>query len=203
MGESATIKSKISYHHGDLSKALVSAVRVLIERDGTAHFSISEACQMAGVSTAAPYRHFKDKQDILYHVAREGFDDLTAEMEVAIKTHKRGEAALIAAIGKAYVRFAETNPGVFRLMFGSSPNVKQNDQVRDTGHCCFNTLINEVAYFLGLDANDEASKKTSVLLWTFVHGVASLLIDEDYNVADIAIDIDAMIEVATPRLLGQ
>ena len=88
-------------------------------------------------------------------------------------------------------------------MFGSSPNVKQNEQVRDTGHCCFHTLIDEVAHCLGLDADGEASKKRSVLLWTFMHSVASLLIDEDYNVADIPIDIDAMIDVATPCLLGR
>lgn len=202
MARSGAVHAKSGYHHGDLSKALLGAVRALIERDGAANFSIAEACKMAGVSSAAPYKHFKDKQDILQRVAAAGFDDMRAEMEAVHSAHDGDQVALIAATGKAYVRFARHNPGVFRLMFGSSPNIKENDMVRETGHECFNTLIQEVARCLGQDPDSEEALKTSVVLWTFVHGIASLTIDEDYDVVRIPIDTDAMIDTATPQLLG-
>ncbi|MEM8796356.1 MAG: WHG domain-containing protein [Pseudomonadota bacterium] len=199
----ATMKK--TYHHGDLATVLTQAVRTLIERDGAAHFSIAEACKMAGVSTAAPYKHFKEKQEILESVAKSGFQDMTEEMIEARDSagpNEPGRAERIAAIGKAYVGFARKNPGAFRLMFGSSPNVKENDTVHDCGHRCFSILIEEVAAHLGMTPDDDRTKQLSVLLWTFVHGAASLEIDNDYEAADTVIDVDGMVDLATYRLLN-
>ncbi len=198
-----TIRPKDGYHHGDLGQALVSAVRRLIERDGPANFSISEACKMAGVSTAAPYKHFADKQDILYHVARSGFEDLTQAMAAASADRSQGQVHVITQMGKAYVRFALDHPGTFRLMFGSSPNVKDDPTVNATGHTCFSTLIGEVGNHLGPDSSDTQAKQLAILLWTFVHGAASLAIDKDYDAADIPVDVEALVEQASRQLLAR
>lgn len=189
------------YHHGGLSGALVEKVRELVERDGVADFSIAEACKAIGVSTAAPYKHFADKHDILRHVAQTGFTDLTVAMEQARDGERDDAVRRIAGMGKAYVRFATGNPETFKLMFGSTPDLKKDDSTRETGHRCFDVLIEEVARFIGADTGAQESRFQSVLLWTFVHGVASLLIDKDYDAARIPIDPSILIEEATGRLL--
>ncbi|MEM8811142.1 MAG: TetR/AcrR family transcriptional regulator [Pseudomonadota bacterium] len=200
----SNIAAKGGYHHGDLGAALVAAVRRLIERDGPSNFSISEACKMAGVSTAAPYRHFADKQDILYHVAQAGFVDMTAMMVHARDAEPADSSQVrrIARMGKAYLRFAFNNPGTFRLMFGSSPNVKENKNVHETGHTCFGTLINEVGRYMGPKTEEVEIKRVAVRLWTFVHGAASLAIDKDYDAAEIDVNVEGMIDEATAMLLG-
>ncbi|MEJ8562537.1 TetR/AcrR family transcriptional regulator [Yoonia sp. GPGPB17] len=63
---------RTSYHHGDLRSQLIEATRQLVEEKGPDHFSVSEACRRAGVSTAAPYKHFKDKTEMLREVAAAG-----------------------------------------------------------------------------------------------------------------------------------
>ncbi len=196
------MKRKAGYHHGDLEEALVQTVQALIERDGVGDFSIAEACKSLGVSTAAPYKHFADKQDILSHVAKSGFEDMTRQMEAARDQHPLGSTGRIGAIGKTYVDFALANPETFKLMFGSTPDVKGNDAVKSVGHACFDVLISEVASFIGSTNEAADSLQVSVMLWTFVHGAASLAIDKDYEVARMDVDLHALIEAAGSRMLG-
>ena len=198
-----TGRRKSAYHHGDLGEALVVAVRGLIERDGIGDFSIAEACKSIGVSTAAPYKHFTDKQDILRHVAKAGFEDMTDQMVTARDRHPDDPARRISEIGKTYVDFALANPETFKLMFGSTPDVKDDDTVRGAGHACFDVLISEVAGYLGSTSESDDSRDLSIMLWTFVHGAASLAIDKDYDAARQEVDLHALIEAAGGRLLGQ
>lgn len=198
-----TAVKRAGYHHGNLEEALVAAVRRLVERDGAAAFSIAEACKMAGVSTAAPYRHFRDKRDILAHVARAGFLDLTAAMETARDGMSPDDAAgRIAGLGKAYVAFALAHPETFALMFGSGPDLKDDEKVGPVGAACFNVLIGEVARFLGHAAPEHEAMELSVMLWSFVHGVAALARGRDYQVARIPVETDRLIERATRAVLA-
>ena len=70
-------QGKDRYHHGDLREALIQATTTLVEERGAENFSLADACRCAGVSTAAPYRHFRDKEEILEEIAARGFDTLT------------------------------------------------------------------------------------------------------------------------------
>lgn len=194
-------RRKASYHHGDLEGALIPAVRGLLERDGVDGFSVSEACKLIGVSTAAPYKHFSSKQEILGHVAQSGFDEMKAMMIETRDANPDDPVRRISAMGKTYVRFALDNPGTFKLMFGSNPNIKQFKPVTEHGQNCFDVLISEVAGYLGSANDAEDSRRISVLLWTFVHGVASLSMDKDYDAVRIEVDTDQMIDAATARLL--
>lgn len=209
-----------SYHHGDLERALVEAVRVLVERDGAARFSVAEACKMAGVSTAAPYRHFRDKDDILAAVKTAGFAELTRRMEAARDAAGAAaapavhgplaggdEAAVrrVAAIGKEYVGFALACPETFALMFGArrleiAP--EREAEVEGAGHACFDVLIREVADFLGRSAEERDARELSVMLWSFVHGVAALAREGDYEAARIPVETDRLIERATRAVLA-
>ena len=104
---------KKNYHHGDLRGALIEAVRQLIERDGADKFKIAEACRIAGVSTAAPYKHFKDRTDILQRVALSAMGRLYQAMIEAAGSYPAGDIRRIVAMGEAYTGFARAEPGVF------------------------------------------------------------------------------------------
>ena len=76
---------KSRYHHGDLRAGLIEATRRLVEEKGPDGFSVSDACRLAGVSTAAPYKHFKDKNEMLVAMVMEGMvrhrDNMLAALE--------------------------------------------------------------------------------------------------------------------------
>jgi len=201
MSKASSLRRKATYHHGDLEGALIPVVRRLLERDGVGGFSVAEACKEIGVSTAAPYKHFSSKHEILGAVAQSGFDDLREQMIVARDANPDDPVRRIAEMGKTYVSFALTNPGTFKLMFGSNPNIKQYKPVKEHGENCFDVLISEVAGYLGSTDEADDSRRVSVLLWTFVHGAASLAMDQDYEAARVAVDTDQMIDAATIRLL--
>src|SRR5690349_9700618 len=96
-----------TYHHGNLRPALLRAAGKMLEKQGPAGVSLREASRRAGVSHAAPYRHFADREALLAELAAEGFEMLAEAL--------RGHAG--RDMGEAYVRFALEHPQRFRLMF--------------------------------------------------------------------------------------
>ena len=81
---------RTSYHHGDLRAQLIAAVRDLVETHGPDGFSVAEAARRAGVSSAAPYKHFRDRPELLRAVAAEGMDRLRDAMEAGLARHPTG-----------------------------------------------------------------------------------------------------------------
>ena len=196
-------RARRAYHHGGLAEALVAAARAEIERVGPASLSLSECCRSAGVSTAAPYKHFRGKDDLLRHVIMAGFGDLGAALTAARDARPGPPAPRIAAMGRAYVRFALEQPGLFHLMFGKTAEHHAADEaeMEAAGLACFGVLIEEVAGGIGERADGDAARGLSVMLWTFVHGAASLALEGAYEAAHVEPDVDGMIEAATRRLL--
>ncbi|HET8576665.1 MAG TPA: helix-turn-helix domain-containing protein, partial [Methylomirabilota bacterium] len=94
------------YHHGDLPRALVAAAVSLVEREGVDALTLRGAARKAGVSQAAPYRHFADKQALLAAVAEEGFKALSEAMRRASAPHEGDPLGRFRALGEAYVEFA-------------------------------------------------------------------------------------------------
>ena len=108
-----------SYHHGDLRRALVDAATRLVRRDGPAQVSLRQIAREAGVSHAAPYHHFSDREALLAEVARGGFEALgEALRRGAADSAGAGPLARLQGAGVGYVDFAVENPEVYRLMFG-------------------------------------------------------------------------------------
>src|SRR5215472_15487155 len=106
------------YHHGGLRDALIAAAQEILEDDGLAALSLRAVARRAGVSPAAPYHHFPDKQALLDAVAERGFDALTAAMTTRMDKVSGGAARLDAS-GIGYVAFAVANPALFGLMFST------------------------------------------------------------------------------------
>jgi AcrR family transcriptional regulator len=196
------VRRKDAYHHGDLRGALVHATRQLVIEMGAENFTLADACKLAGVSTAAPYRHFRDKQEILEEVVSQGFDELAERSKAAVVANGPGTLEGIVAMGQAYVRFAVEETAIFRLMFGQNPALKKADRVMGQGRACFGNVIGQVELYCDTHGLAADAQVIALELWTFVHGAASLLIDEDYEKVAPGLDVDKLILEASPRFLG-
>ena len=112
------MKPARSYHHGNLKHALLDASLALIRTVGPGAFTLREVARRAGVSHNAPYRHFRDKGELLAALAADGFDRLTKSMTDAARG---GGGALdrLRLSGRGYVQFALRYPQHFAVMFGT------------------------------------------------------------------------------------
>ena len=192
---------KTSYHHGELRQALIAAARLLInERQGN-DFSLSDACRRAGVSTAAPYRHFADKTAIIAEVVAQGFVDMTNRFRVATEPHARGARERIIAVGQVYLSFAIGEPALFRMMFSQKPSLSEDDLVTTHGKACFAYVLQEVIDYCAFHGVVGNAQMIAVQLWTLVHGAASLTIDGDYAKVAPQIDTQDMMASGAERLL--
>jgi AcrR family transcriptional regulator len=105
------------YHHGNLKDALVEAARTLVAESGPTGFTLAEAAKRAGVTPAAPYRHFNDRNALLVELARRGFDGFGRHLEEAWGEGKPDPAAALRRMGEAYLSFAKLEPGLYAAMF--------------------------------------------------------------------------------------
>ena len=193
---------KAPYHHGDLREALIAATRRLVMERGAENFTLADACRVAGVTTAAPYRHFRSKQEILEEIVSRGFEELTRRAMAVIAEKGPGTLGAIIAMGQTYVAFAVSETALFRLMFGQDPALKTAAHVAGTGHACFANLIEQITLYCRKNRVRGDAQEIAMRLWTFVHGAASLMIDKDYLEMAPQLDVNSLIANAAPGLLG-
>lgn len=193
---------KKRFHHGDLRQALISATRDLLIEHGPDGFTLADACRRAGVTTAAPYKHFRDKQEILEEIVLSGFDELTAANAKAVSDGGPGTVAGITAMGISYLDFAVAQPAVFRLMFGHKSAIKKVKEVDESGNQCLKNVIEEVEAYCRKHGHTADAEKIAIRLWTFVHGASSLQLDGDYERVAPGVDVHELIADVTPRLVG-
>ncbi|MEM1073627.1 MAG: TetR/AcrR family transcriptional regulator [Pseudomonadota bacterium] len=203
MENPAIAEKRDSYHHGDLRSQLIEATRVLVEEKGPDRFSVSEACRRAGVSTAAPYKHFKDKEELLRAVALAGMERQREQMLAELSFNEPGTLGRIVAMGRVYIRFAVSEPGVFRLMFGLSEDHAEHDELVETGDSTFCVVQQEVAKCYGRDVVEPQDMHKAFLLWSFVHGLSFLTIDGKLTDRKMPSELeDVLVDVAR-RVVGQ
>ncbi len=165
------------YHHGDLRRALLEAARELIDEHGPAGLTLREAARRAGVTHAAPYRHFADKEALLAALAEEGFAALHAEIERAMSGLVAGDQ--LEAVGIAYVRFAHARPAQFRVMFGAEIGDKRRyASLMRADQAVFDLLCQAIrgAQEAGLIAPGNPAR-LGMVHWSMMHGVAALVVD--------------------------
>lgn len=181
-------KLKPGYHHGDLRAQLISAVRDLVETHGPDGFSVAEAARRAGVSSAAPYKHFKDRPELLRAVVGEAMVRLQSDMATAASRYPVASLESVAAIGQAYVDFARAQPGIFRLMFSLTEGHEDAPDLLDKGQACFSVVIRAAAACLGRPIDAPEALHCAYILWASVHGHSFLTIDRKTNVLSATID---------------
>ncbi|MEM6461826.1 MAG: TetR/AcrR family transcriptional regulator [Pseudomonadota bacterium] len=202
LAESQQQMVKKGYHHGDLRAALIEATRQLVEEKGPDSFSVSDACRLAGVSTAAPYKHFKDKPEMLTAVVIEGMVRHRANTLAALEGIERGTHARIIAIGKEYLNFALREPGIFRLKFGGFTDRIVDPHLKESGEQTFGVLLNEVAACLGEPEINDEVRRRSFILWSFVHGLSFILYDKQLSDMGGHVDLDALLGDVAKRILS-
>lgn len=197
------VRPKKRFHHGDLREALIAATRELLVEHGPDGFTLADACRRAGVTTAAPYKHFRDKQEILEEIVQRGFDELSASNAKAVAEGGAGTIQGITAMGVSYLNFAVAQPAVFRLMFGHKSEIRKVKQVDETGKECLKHVIEQVAAYSRKHGHTADAEKIAIRLWTFVHGASSLELDGDYGRVAPGLDVQKLIADVTPKLLGE
>ena len=159
-----------AYHHGDLREALLQVALALIEARGANDVSLREVARSVGVSPAAVYRHFPDKRALMEAIAAEGLRRLGEAQHAAADAEPDVRAAFNAS-GRAYVRFALANPGLFRATF-TYPGLELGNPADDEA----GRLLH--AHALALAGGDEArAKLLAARAWALVHGLAMLMLD--------------------------
>ena len=101
------------YHHGNLKEALIRAALELIAQKGPAGFTFAEAARWAGVSPAAPYRHFRDRDELLSSIAQRGFELFESTLNAAWDDGRPDTLTAFERVGKAYLKFAREEPAFY------------------------------------------------------------------------------------------
>ena len=160
-----------AYHHGDLRNGLLESARAILEEESLAALTLRAVARKAGVSHAAPYRHFPNHEALLVELSIEGFEELRESLVEAAKAHGN-ESDKIANIGAAYMRFVAQRPALARLMFGGQlPN---RDQFPQLG-----IKADSIGQEIGEALHDSA---LGLAVWSAVHGLAMLVLE---NVVDL------------------
>ncbi len=128
------------YHHGNLKEALLRAALELIAQKGPAGFTFAEAARWAGVSPAAPYRHFRDRDELLASVALRGFEQFEAALAKAWDDGRPDAFTAFDRLGKAYLQFARSEPAYYSAMFESGIPLATSAELREVGDRAFSVL---------------------------------------------------------------
>jgi AcrR family transcriptional regulator len=164
------------YHHGNLREALVRATLDLIAEKGPASFTFAEAARAAGVSAAAPYRHYRDRDDLMADIAFRGFNLLEADLVRAWNEGSPDPATALENVGRAYLKFAGSEPAYYSAMFEAAIPLDRNLALRDAGERAFGIL--RVASEKIIAGMPQSSRPPALMMashiWALSHGVASL-----------------------------
>lgn len=182
------------YHHGNLRQALIEAALGLIGERGAMGVSFAEAARRAGVSPAAPYRHFRDRDALLAETARLGFERFAARLEAAWAGGKPTPLRAFEALGKAYLAFAREDAAFFAAMFDPGIRASAEPALAEAASRAFDVLYRACAALVEKVPADRRPPPHMMAyhVWALAHGVASLFGKSDAGHAPI--DAEEMLE---------
>lgn len=202
------MKSKASYHHGDLRQALLQAGESVLREHGPGKFTLRECARRAGVSHSAPKHHFGDVRGLLTELAAGGFERLTALLQSQLTTATNLNEEF-AATTRGYLQFAKENPEHFRVMFRSDLLDETSPVLRDAARGTFLELTNVIHRQRGEPEVVVSESVKPALLremiddivvgWSHIHGFAHLVLEQQLDMVDIT-EIDSLVEKAARRL---
>src|SRR4029078_9039296 len=130
-------RAERGYHHGNLKEALLQAALDLIAQKGAAGFTLAPAAPMGGVSPAAPYRHFRDREELLSSIAQRGFEQFEATLGQAWDDGRPDTVTAFERVGHAYLAFARNEPAFYSAMFESGLPVDANPTLQAASERAF------------------------------------------------------------------
>ena len=172
-------RGRRGYHHGNLRQALLDAARQLIKQQGAGGFSLTEAARLAGVSAAAPYRHFRDREALLAEVAVSGFEQFADRLETAWNGGVPSPLQAFENVGRAYLAFAQEEPASYAAMFEAGLSVDESPELKAAADRAFDVLRHVTAEVAQTapQANLPPGALMSLHVWAMSHGIATLFAD--------------------------
>ena len=162
------------YHHGRLKDALIEAARNLVAERGPAGFTLSEAAKMVGVTAAAPYRHFTDRNDLMSELARRGFEAFALRLEQAWDAGQPDAATAFRRMGAAYLAFAKEEPGLYSAMFGNVQALQAPTSGAAADRALAMIHYACAAVLRQYGAPETTARDLALQVWAYSHGVAQL-----------------------------
>jgi AcrR family transcriptional regulator len=186
------------YHHGNLREALIEAALNLIGEKGPAGFTFAEAARAAGVSPAAPYRHFRDRDALMANVAQQGFERFEGILTNAWSGGRPDPLTAFHNIGRAYLHFARTESAYYGAMFESGLPPDVTPELRAASDRAFGVLRSAAD---AICAKLPAGKRPPALMvslhvWALAHGIASLFGRGDRGRRNVPIPAEELLEAA-------
>ena len=170
-------RNERGYHHGNLKEALLQAALDLIAKKGAAGFTFADAARLAGVSPAAPYRHFRDRDELLSSIAQRGFEQFESALSIAWDDGRPDTVTAFERVGKAYLAFAREQPAYYSAMFESGLALDVSAGLHASAERAF-AVIRAAAERLAALAPQGSPRPPALMMalhiWSMSHGVASL-----------------------------
>ena len=189
------------YHHGRLKDALIEAARSLVTERGPAGFTLAEAAKLVGVTAAAPYRHFSDRQALMSELALRGFELFDQRLAAAWDRGRPDPLRALRRMGAAYLAFARDEPGLYSAMFANvgalsvpasgAAATKALDGLRQAAE----------AVLRARGAPEREARSLALEIWSLSHGVAMLMISGHLDPAHDGCDPAAILDAATLGLV--
>ncbi|HET7885490.1 MAG TPA: TetR/AcrR family transcriptional regulator [Bradyrhizobium sp.] len=172
-----TGRNERGYHHGNLKEALLQAALDLIATKGASGFTFADAARIAGVSPAAPYRHFRDRDELLSSIAQRGFEQFEQALTEAWDDGRPDTVSAFERVGKAYLAFAREKPAFYSAMFESGLAADVSAGLHAAAERAF-AVIRAAAERLAALAPPGSPRPPALMMalhiWSMSHGVASL-----------------------------
>ncbi len=163
------------YHHGRLKDALIEAARSLIAQHGPSGFTLAEAAKLVGVTPAAPYRHFSDRDALMGELAKRGFEQFSIRLSAAWDAGRPDPLTALRRMGTAYLGFAKEEPGLYSAMFSNAKNLNCDPGVESQKS--LDILIGASAVVLqSFGAPMSGARTLAMDIWTLSHGAAMLML---------------------------
>lgn len=201
----STLGADKPYHHGDLRAKLIEVGASILDEEGASALSLREVARRAGVSHAAPYRHFPDHQALLAAIAIEGFRLLQREIEHATVDAINAQDALQSAL-LTYLAFGQRHRHHLQLMFGTDLS-SASPSLKNVAEEAFSMLVDLVG---SLEPNRDhiENRKLALALWAAVHGLGQLalvlqlqeLVDAENSFAAAESALDAIVTLIVPSI---
>ncbi len=174
---------KKAYHHGDLKHALIEAGIAILAREGVGELSLRRVARKVGVSHAAPYAHFANKQALIAAISTEGYRKLYERMAAAVARCPGDPLHELVDSSWAYVRFALDEPEHFRItLSGLVERQKDYPAFTEIAQKSFRLVVNVISACQNEGILDPGpADLTAVTVWSMLHGLVSLLLEDQIS----------------------
>lgn len=171
--------SRETYHHGDLKQELIENGLLLLNKEGFESFSLRKVASMCGVSHTAPYKHFKDKEELVNAINGEVSRKFYLALLEVTSLYSDDLKLEIVEMGKAYVRFMVENPEYLKFMFladNLSPIKIENNKFYEREDGAFSVFKNSAEkFFQSINLDKSLYMEKTLSMWSLVHGMALLI----------------------------